>query len=75
VVAPNQALQQTAGHDSFLRPLALQCPAAAELDRSAAEGDPMATHNPHLMTRLVGIQQSLMAQHLGGRFSFCHSWE
>src|SRR5882724_8263275 len=34
---PNQALQQTAGHDSFLRPIAHRCPAAAELGRSAAE--------------------------------------
>ncbi len=34
-VAPNQALQQTAGHDSFLGLQALRCPAAAELGRSA----------------------------------------
>ena len=32
---PNQALQQTAGHDSFLRLQAHRCPAAAELGRSA----------------------------------------
>ena len=33
--SPNQALQQTAGHDLFLRPIAHRCPAAAELGRSA----------------------------------------
>jgi hypothetical protein len=32
---PNQALQQTAGHDSFLGLIAHRCPAAAELCRSA----------------------------------------
>jgi len=34
----NQALQQTAGHDSFLGFVAHRRPAAAELGRSAAEG-------------------------------------
>ena len=34
---PNQALQQTAGHESFLGLQAHRCPAAAELSRSAAE--------------------------------------
>src|SRR4051812_260916 len=28
-IAPNRALQQTGGHDSFLRPIAHRCPAAA----------------------------------------------
>ena len=32
-----QALQQTAGHDSFMGHQALRCPAAAELGRSASE--------------------------------------
>ena len=32
---PNQALQQTAGHDSFILTTAHRCPAAAELGRSA----------------------------------------
>jgi hypothetical protein len=36
---PNQALQQTAGHDAFFVTTAHRCPAAAELGRSAAEGD------------------------------------
>ena len=35
--SPNQALQQTAGHDSFLGLHAHRCPAAAELCRWAAE--------------------------------------
>jgi hypothetical protein len=35
---PNQALQQTAGHDSIFLTTAHRCPAAAELGRSAAEG-------------------------------------
>ena len=34
---PNQALQQTAGHDWFLGVHGSACPAAAELGRSAAE--------------------------------------
>jgi hypothetical protein len=34
----NQALQQTAGHDSFFVTTAHRCPAAAELGRSAARG-------------------------------------
>jgi hypothetical protein len=37
---PNQALQQTAGHDSFLRLQARRRPAAAELCRSEAEVKP-----------------------------------
>ena len=36
-MAPNQALQQAAGHDSFLGLQAHRCPAAAELGRSAAQ--------------------------------------
>src|SRR5438067_1848553 len=39
---PNQALQQTAGHDSSLGLIAHRCPAAAELSRSAAEAVRMA---------------------------------
>jgi hypothetical protein len=34
---PNEALQQPAGHEVFLRHQAHRCPAAAELGRSAAE--------------------------------------
>ena len=34
---PNQALQQTAGHDSFLGFIAHSAPAAAELNRSASD--------------------------------------
>ena len=33
---PNQALQQTAGHESFLGLQAHRCPAAAELGRSSS---------------------------------------
>jgi hypothetical protein len=40
-MSPNQALQQTAGHDSFLGLPALRCPAAAELGCSAREGTRM----------------------------------
>lgn len=36
-MTPNQTLQQTAGHDSFVGLLALRCAAAAELGRSAAD--------------------------------------
>jgi hypothetical protein len=41
---PNQALQQTAGHDSFLRPIAHTCPAAAELCRSPRAPTTSETH-------------------------------
>jgi hypothetical protein len=42
-MAPNQALQQTAGHDSFLRLQAHRCPAAAELGRSAHKTEKQST--------------------------------
>src|SRR5437870_2211960 len=40
---PNEALQQTAGHESFLGLQALRCPAAAELCREAKNMDPVFT--------------------------------
>ena len=49
---PNQAMQQTAGHDSFLGLQARRCPAAAELGRSAAEGFRMAEGRPAISAEI-----------------------
>ena len=57
---PNQALQQTAGHDSFLRPIAHRCPAAAEQGRYDDSQQPAL----RLLTRpIVALRPSQPFQH------------
>ena len=55
---PNQALQQTARHDTFLRPIAHRCPAAAEPGRS----NPSSSAYHRTMT---GAAKQLMSRGVG----------
>ena len=52
---PNQALRQTAGHDSFLGLQARRCPAAAELWRSTNGTRSMTSLDAKLIARIATV--------------------